>query len=112
MQPGKLIKIKQVVLYTALTEDAAECFQCKKLLDDNKIKYTLLHYGDESTHQQNFDALSTWSWGGDFRQVKFTKFPIIHWTEYYDDYERYMEVAVGLEELQASNLIKNASLVS
>ena len=108
---ANLIKIRDIVLYTALTEDATECYACKKLLNEHNIKYKVLHYGDESVHQQNFDALSTWSFGPDYRQHEFKKFPIIHWNEYYDDYERYMEVATSLDELKNSNLIKNASLV-
>jgi hypothetical protein len=99
-------------LYTAFTEDAAACFECKKILDEAGVKYSLLHYGDESQHQQNFDALGTWSFGPEFNTYTFKKFPIVVWQEFYDDYERFHQVAQSADELRASNLLKNASLVA
>lgn len=108
---SNLVKIKDVVLYTAITEHAGECYACKKLLRDSNIAFKELCYADESTHQENFDALGTWAFGSDYRSVKFTKFPIIHWTEFYDDWNRYVEVVDGLEQLKQSNLLKNAAKV-
>lgn len=108
---ANLVKITEVTLMTGFTAGAAECCACKKLLQDSGIKYQLLHYGDESTHHTNFDALSTWTFGPNFEQRTFTDFPVVTWKEFYDDYERWIQVAQSSEELAASNLLKNISLV-
>jgi hypothetical protein len=108
---AEIVKITQVSLMVGITAGAAECYACKKILDDNGIKYQLLHYGDESTHANHFDALSTWPFGPQFEQRTFTDFPIITWKEYYDDYERWLQVAQSSKELAESSLLKNASLV-
>ena len=110
---ANIVKINQVHLYMgfATPESAADCVVVKKMLDDANIEYTLLQYGDNSAHSGVFDALSTWSLGPDFLQRKFTDFPIVHWVEFYDDYERWVQAVVGSKELSNSNLIKYASLV-
>lgn len=108
---ANIVKINEVVLYTGLTADAADCYLCKKLLEDNGIKYVVLHYGDDSVHPENFAALSTWSFGPNFTQYNFTKFPLVIWKEFYDDYERFLDVAQSSAELAVSNLVKNKELV-
>lgn len=108
---ANIVKISEVVVYSGLTADAGDCFACKKMLDDNGIKYQLLHYADESQHVDNFAALSTWSFGPDYNQYTFTKFPLVIWKEFYDDYERWLNVAQSSTELAVSTLIKNKALV-
>lgn len=108
---ANIVKISEVVVYSGLTADAGDCYACKKLLDDNGIKHSLLHYADESVHAENFAALSTWTFGPDFKQYKFTKFPLVFWKEFYDDYERFLNLAQSSTELAESNLIKNKAFV-
>ncbi len=109
---ANIVKITEVTVYTGLTEDAGDCFACKKLLDQEGVKHNLLNYGHEpEVHAANFAALSTWTFGPDFKQHTFTKFPIVTWKEFYDDYERWMEVAVSSEELKNSNVIKHKAIV-
>jgi hypothetical protein len=108
---ANIIKIKDVELIFGLTEGAHECFLCKQVLDQANIKFRVLHYGDDKSQQRQLDNMSTWSFGADFKQYKFTEFPIVTWKEFYDDYERFLEVAQSAEELKASNLLKNASLI-
>lgn len=109
---ANIVKITEVHLYSGLTAEASECFECKKVLNDNGIKHISLFYGDDPQgHNDNFAALSTWSFGPEFKQYTFTKFPIVTWKEYYDDYERWIEVAQSSTELLNSNLVKNKALV-
>lgn len=111
---ANLVKISKVYLIVGLgdtPEVAADCVVAKNMLDQNGIKYTILHYADKVDHDANCKALSTWTWGIDFHQRTLTKFPIVYWTEYFDDYERFLDVAEGSVELAASALIKNKDKV-
>lgn len=100
-----LVKIKDVYLYVALTEHAQECYDIKKILNDNNIPYTLLPYVDEVQHEGIFDALATWTFKGGQRSRVDFRFPLVYWTNLYDDYETDIELAIGLNEFNASGLI-------
>jgi hypothetical protein len=109
---ANLVKIDKVHLYVGLhtPEGAADSVHAKKLFDDAGISYTLLHYGTDA--QGTFDALNTWSFGPDYKQYTFTDFPFAHWTEYFDDYERFNQVAFGLESLKTCHPIVNPTAVA
>jgi hypothetical protein len=108
---AQLLKIKEVYLYTSQKKaSAADCLEAKKLLDDAGVDYKHLWYEDETQHPQVFSALSTWFWGPTRTQRAFDDFPIVHWTECFDDFEQHIHHSAGLAELQASNLLKNAAL--
>lgn len=106
-----LAKIKDVTLYVGLTENGAECFNAKKILADNNISFRLLAYYDTSQHKSVFDALNTWRWGTDNVNKTFTDFPIIHWTECYDDFTVINNCVTTVAELNISTLLKNKSLI-
>jgi hypothetical protein len=110
---ANLVKIKEVYLYIGLTAKTSDCDAAKKLLDDANVKYNLLTYNDPAQHHYVFESLSTWNWGNPNNLTKrtFTDFPILHWKEYYDDYEQQVECADGLTEIENCSLLKNASLV-
>lgn len=106
-----LAKIKGVHLYVGLTANGAECFNAKKLLADNNIPHKLLAYNDIAQHASVFNALNTWSWGSNNETRTFTDFPIIHWTEYHDDFSSYNSCATSVAELGVSTLLANKELV-
>jgi hypothetical protein len=108
---ANLVKITEVNLYSGMTEDVQDCYACKAMLEKANIPFTHLFYNDNQAHAPNFAALSTWSFGPDFQQYTFTKYPLVIWKEFYDDYERFVQVAQSSAELAKSNLIRFAPLV-
>jgi len=110
---ANIVKITNVDLYTGMVseQEAVEEVRCRQLLKQNNIPFNHLHYGDESVHEQNFKALSTWTFGSDFQNYDFKKFPIVMWKEYYDDYERFHQVVTSFEDLKNSSLLKNIDKV-
>lgn len=114
---AKLVKIKDVHLYTSIRideETTAECEAVKKLLTDAGIPFNELWYNNPEKDEWVgvFEALGTWTWGyrGAKGQREFNKFPILHWTDCYDDWSTHVDHAVGLSEIQESSLLKNATL--
>ena len=71
-----ITKIDDVDLYVGLTADAQACWEMKKFLLDNNIKFRTMMYADDSQHKSLFDSISTW-WPGE----TFNKFPIVTYTE-------------------------------
>ena len=107
---ANLVRIRDIHVYTALNEDAAECFNVVKLLQDNNVPFNHLNWKDGSDADNVFAPLNTWNFTSDgvtFEQKTFTKFPIIHWRIIMDDDTNGVNVAVGLTELQNSQLIAN-----
>lgn len=105
---AKLVKIKDVMLYTGLTNGAADCVEALKQLKEAGIKFALLSYNDQvEQHKANFEALSTWTFGaGDSTYQKvFTDYPIMTWDECYDDWSTQRHAAHGLTEIQQSSLL-------
>ena len=113
----KLVKIKDVYLYTTTELNAdttAACNAARKLLTTANIKFNELWYNDSAVeHQPVLASLSTWYWGpeGSKKQRQMSAFPIVHWTECFDDWSAHQEHAHGVSELKSSTLLKNASLV-
>lgn len=106
-----LVKIKDVYLYIGLTENGAECFNAKKVLADNNINHKVLSYNDIAQHEGVFNALNTWRWGPDSEQKTFTDFPIIHWTECYDDFTTQLHCVASVAELNLSKVVTQKELV-
>ena len=106
---ANLIKIANVAFYAGF--DNIDVFACKKILDDNFIPYQFLVYSDSSSYPSLFAALGTWSFGPNFTQYNFTQMPIIVWTEYYDDYERFACISLNSTDLATSNLVAHANLI-
>lgn len=106
-----LVKIKEVRLSVGLTENSAECYNLKKLLEDNNISYKLLTYFDDSQVPSVYQAYNTWNWGVEKTTKTFTDFPILVWTECYDDYEKYSCCITSSAEFNTSSLFLNKNLV-
>ncbi len=99
----QLVKIKEVILYTGLTEGAADCVRVLKLLKSEGIKYTLLNYSDQDhQHVENFNALGTWTFGpGEGYKKVFTDYPILLWKECFDNWDIYQHAATGIDEISS-----------
>jgi hypothetical protein len=108
---SKVVKIDNVYLYTAGTLGGKEDAAAKKLLNDAKISYVELAYSDASQHVAVFSAVSTWYWGEDKSQRHISKFPFVHWKEYYDDLFPMDFNTIGVDELKVSSLLKNSKVV-
>lgn len=104
-----LVKIKDVCVYSAMNEHALECYEIKKRLTQEGVSFKDLYYGDDTQHETIFKALSTWNWK-DNVHVEFSRFPIVHWQNIYDDYTQDLEVVNSLEDFLNSPLMKNSDL--
>jgi hypothetical protein len=106
---ANLVKIKKVHIYTAMTEDAAECWSAVKLLKDNNVPVNHLNWGDDATLSGLYESLGTWNYydGEKLYHKSFSKLPIIHWECVYEDDLVVTNAAEGLEELQKSELMAN-----
>ncbi len=107
-----LVRIKDVSFYVGLTEDVQACWEMKKFLVDNGIDFKLLAYMDDSVHETNLRGMSTWTWGPEGRSQEFTRFPILTWMVFDDDFNSYIENALTVDEvreklLPLKSLIKN-----
>jgi hypothetical protein len=110
---ANIVKINKVNLYIGFTETAADSYAAMKLLDDAGIKFNKLVYNDDAAHAGVFAALTSWSFGkeGSNYRKEFKQFPILHWTEYHDDWDQVLHVADGLEEIKACTLFANKALI-
>lgn len=109
----KLIKIKNVNLYTAICENAQDCWQCKEALTDKNIPFSHLNY-DVLQLPDVFKALSTWNFfdGTEYFKKKFDRLAIVHWESFYNDDEGpKINVVVGIDELEKSQLFENIKLI-
>ena len=106
---ANLVKIKKITVYTAMTADAAECWDAIKLLNDNNVPYNHLNWANDSTIPGLYEALGTWNYfdGETMSHKTFTKLPIVHWECVYDDDAVATNAAHGFEELQNSQLMAN-----
>lgn len=101
-------KIVDCYLYTGLTEDAQACYDFKKFLVDNNVQFTLLHYNDDTQHQNVFDALNTW-----WDNANFTKFPIFYYSEAHPDLEPSQyprKYFTSVDEMKSSNFLTDYQL--
>ena len=111
---ANLVRIREVVAYTALGPDAAECYEVIKLLKDNNVPFNHLNWNAAEDGANVFEPLGTWNLSSDGVNTEnktFTRFPIVHWKIVMDDDSSGVNVAVGLTELQNSQLIANLDKV-
>jgi hypothetical protein len=113
---ANLVKIKKIHIYTAMTEDAAECWEALKLLQDNNLPITHLNWRDDTELHNVYESLSTWNYSdgtveSGVIKKEFNKMPIIHWECVYDDDFVGVNAAQGLTELQNSQLMANLDKV-
>ena len=106
---ANLVKIKKITVYTAMTADAAECWNAVKLLNDNNVPFHHLSWNDGSNLPGLFSALETWNYfdGVEMTHKTFSKLPIVHWEGVYDDDTVATNASQGFEELQNSQLMAN-----
>jgi hypothetical protein len=112
---ANIVKIKEIHLYAGFTENAAETYTVKRMLDDRKIPYTFLQYGgnEEEIHAGVYSSLNTWNFGRpeEIYKKTFTDFPIVTWKEYYDDYEVALHVVDSASDLMASPIMTKKELI-
>lgn len=110
-----MIKIDSIYLSTGFPDDSGDSSKAKRFLDQNGVKYTHLHYGNEDQWEQVFNAFSTWE---DYVSDKegnvdksqtikheVTAFPILHYDIVNDDYTRTRVVVPGLDAILDSNIV-------
>lgn len=101
-----ITKIDDIDLYVGLTADAQACWDMKKFLTDNNIKFRTMMYADDSQHKSLFEAISTW-WPGE----TFDKFPFVIYTEVDLDLPPSQfprKFAKTVAELQSGNFVQLA----
>ncbi len=103
-----LARIKDVSLYVGLTADVQACYDMKKFLEDNSVQYLLLAYMDETAHEPNFKAMSTWTWGPEGEKREFSRFPILTWREFDTDFNEVLQYATTIEEVRTKLLPSKA----
>jgi len=100
-----LTRIDDIQLYMGMTADAAECYEVKKYLQDNGIKFETYMYADDSQHAQLFSSLGTWNMQG--APTVISKFPFVIYTEVHDDLSpsKYPRICIyGLTDLSTSDI--------
>ena len=98
-------QITNVQMCIGLTDNFRECLYCISFLQQNNIDVGILNYaGDEIIHAMVFAAYSD-----AYRTV--TDFPIILWTETYDDGNMIRQMVLSLSDLQTSALIAHKDLI-
>jgi hypothetical protein len=106
-----LIKITNVCLYVGTTDNVEACLAIRNALKGNSIPHaTAICVNSDRDYALN--TMSDSVFGPDFTQYEVKDFPFVTWMEYYDDYERYMEIAFTLDQVQQSNLLKFKSLIA
>jgi hypothetical protein len=105
---SNLVKISNVTMYFG-ENNFSEQFQCKNFLDSNNILYSKVMI--MANPSDFFTSMSQNVFGDLFTMYTFSSFPIITWTEYYDDYDRFDNVSQSFSELTTSTLVTNASLI-
>lgn len=93
-------KIRKIYLYADDTKSSADA---KKWLDDNKVPYEYLWYGDKTQHPEVFNAINTWTFGN---AVKVNKFPFVIYNEMHDNGDVVIQCLHGLNNIKSSNLVE------
>lgn len=109
-----IVKIKRVNLYTAICENAQECWEALQKMREANIQFVHLHYRDDQEIPNVVKPLSTWNYfdGEEYFNRELDRFPIVHWETYYDDGEGpRVNIAVGVDEIVNSQLWKNLGRV-
>ena len=112
----KLVRITDVILNTTIQADdatTAACDAARKFLTDTGVNFTELWYNDPNVDERIpvLNSLSTWVWKTGSTRTMY-QFPILHWTECYDDWSKEVDHAQGLDEIKNSSLLLNKDLIS
>lgn len=108
---SKIIKIRDILFYADTAEHLRETLE---------LELALRHHNIGCYHRIDIvfndcelliTNLRTATYGVDFQMYPDLSLPIVTWKEYYDDYERCVDIARTPDELQTSNLIANLHLV-
>lgn len=111
MEPAKLIKICDILFYANTVDAIQQTFE---------MEFVLKHYGIGCFHRIDLafndptsliGTLRTATYGLNFESFPNLTLPIVTWKEYYDDYERCVNIARSPKELQLSTLIVNLHLI-
>lgn len=100
-----ITKIDDVDLYAGLTKDAQACWDIKKFLVDNNIKFRTMMYADDAQHEDLFYSMSQ-QW-----DEEINKFPILTYTEIDFDLppSQYpKKFARTVEDLQGTHFVQLA----
>lgn len=100
-----ILKIDDIDLFVGLTQDAHDCWQMKKFLEDHNIKYRTMMYADDSQHEVIFYSMSE-QWA-----EEFNKFPLLTYTEIDFDLapSQYpKKIARTVEDLQSTHFVQLA----
>ena len=98
-------------LYVGMTDNVNDCLAFRNILKDSNVPYRTSIIVFPADQTATFNAVSNFVYGPDYVQHEITSFPFVIWTEFYDDYERWLEYSGSLEDLKNSNLIKYKNLV-
>lgn len=101
-----LVKIKNICIYTAFYKNVGECFNAIKLLKENNIPYDLTHLNDDSRLYELFETFEKLYQ----RPINtINKLPVVTWISFYENSlsTEVVNIAVGLEEIQNSELMNN-----
>lgn len=101
-----ITKIDDIDLYVGLTADAQACWEMKKFLTDNNIKFRTLMYTDDAQHAALFEALTTW-----WQDKTINKFPVVTYMEIDPDLppSQYVrKCAQTVADLQTGNFLQLA----
>lgn len=111
---ANLVRIRDVYIYTALNENAADCVEAVNLLKLNNIPFQNIFYGDTDSANAALEPLKTWNWSADgssYSTKESLSYPLVHWKNVFDDDTSCVNCAVGLTELQNSQLFANLDKV-
>lgn len=101
-----LMKISEVLLYGGLTQDVQAVYDMKVFLEQQGIKYRLLFYTENT--EQALAPLRTWRMGdrgAEKTHDDLVKFPFVTWNEHYDDWEKNVNIAKDITELQSKPVL-------
>lgn len=108
---NKLIKIRDIFFYADTSDRLRETIEMEAILCKHNIgcyhRIDLVFNNPEEL----FDKLRSAAYGPEFDVFPNLQLPVVTWKEYYDDYERCINIAKTPSELQTSNLINNLHLV-
>jgi hypothetical protein len=109
MEPTNLIKIRNVLLYSDVEQAPAKTADLILALRTHNIGN--YHIIDGSHNPTIVDQLRSNCFDFDFCVYPSLTLPVITWQEFYDDYERALQVVQTVDELLQSNLVLRTDLL-
>ncbi len=110
MEQPNLIKISNVLFYGNTVTAIRETLEFELALAKHSIGR---YHRIDLAFNPNVEAeLRTTCFGCDFQMFTDLTLPVVTWREYYDDYERWINIARTVSELDGSTLVNNLHLIS